>query len=215
MGSVTAIVLAAGSSERMGTQKLSMPLGAATVLDATVRAVEASRVDRIIVVTSPASPPPVTGGSSAGGVPPIVCVENPDPRRGNMSSLRTGADADADANAFVLVPGDLPTIATETIDAMVDLWDADGPWAAVTDYHDRIAHPFLLSRDAMSEVRSVEGTKVLWRALVEPGDPRVVRVAVDGPAPIDVNTPAEYAAVVASWPESSRPEASRFEDGAG
>jgi molybdenum cofactor cytidylyltransferase len=201
MGPLTAIVLAAGSSERMGTQKLAMPLGAVTVLDATLRAVSASRVDRIIVVTSPTAPPAVTAEPSADGAPPIVFVENPDPRRGNMSSLRTGTDADADANAFVLVPGDLPTIATETIDAMVDVWETDRPWAAVTDYRDRIAHPFLLSRDAMAEMGSVEGTKVLWRALVESGDPRVVRVAADRPAPIDVNTPADYAAVVASRSE--------------
>lgn len=201
MGPLTAIVLAAGSSERMGTQKLAMPLGVATVLDATLRAVSASRVDRIIVVTSPTAPPAVTAEPSSDGAPPIAFVENPDPRRGNMSSLRTGTDADADAHAFVVVPGDLPTIATETIDAMVDVWETDRPWAAVTDYRDRIAHPFLLSRDAMAEVGSVEGTKVLWRALVEPGDPRVVRVAADRPAPIDVNTPADYAAVVASRSE--------------
>jgi molybdenum cofactor cytidylyltransferase len=201
MGPVTAIVLAAGASERMGEQKLAMRLGSGTILDATLGAVTASRVGRVVVVTAPGAVPPLVGseGGKTGNGAPVVVVENPDPARGNMSSLRAGTDADDGASAFVVVPGDLPTIATATIDAMVDLWTAERPWAAVTEYVDRIAHPFLLSRAAVGDIGSADGTKVLWQALVEPSNPRVVRVPVDTGAPLDVNTPSDYDALVATW----------------
>ena len=48
----TAVVVAAGRSERMGQDKLLLPLGDRPVLEHTLRAVDAAeRVDEIILVT--------------------------------------------------------------------------------------------------------------------------------------------------------------------
>jgi molybdenum cofactor cytidylyltransferase len=192
MGEVTGIVLAAGASERMGEPKLVLPYAGTTILKATLGAVLVSRVDGVVVVT----------GTDADVVeatleyPSIVVVRNPDPRRGNMSSLLTATDLDTDAGAFILVAGDIPTITTASIDAMVDLWVDARPWAAVTLYRDRISHPILLSRAAVDETRAIEGSKVLWRALVESGDNRVVRVDAPGDAPPDINTRQDYEALL-------------------
>ena len=109
-----------------------------------------------------------------------------------MSSLLVAIETEPDPGAFILVPGDVPTVATERIDALVDLWYADEPWAAVTEYRDRIAHPFLLSQAAIDEVRDLRGSKVLWRVLVDSADDRVIRVPAPTDAPIDVNTPEDY-----------------------
>ena len=51
MSSITAVVLAAGASERMGEPKLLLPYRGSTVLNATISAVESSAVERIIIVT--------------------------------------------------------------------------------------------------------------------------------------------------------------------
>lgn len=188
---VTGIVLAAGASERMGEPKLVLPYAGTTILKATLGAVLGSRVDSVAVVT----------GADADVVeasleyPSIVVVRNPDHRRGNMSSLLTATDR-VGARAFVLVAGDIPTITTESIDAMVDLWADAQPWAAVTVHRDRVSHPFLLSRDAVEETRGLEGSKVLWRALVESGDDRVVRIDAPGDAPSDINTREDYEALL-------------------
>lgn len=188
MASVTGIVLAAGASERMGEQKLLLPYRGTTILNVTIATVVSSRVDRVIVVT----------GAGADAIEesiedqPVAIVRNPRFDRGNMSSLLTATDADLDAGAFVLVPGDLPAIGRDAIDATVDLWTSKAPWAAVTEYVDRVAHPFLLSRAAVDEAAADTGIKVLWRSLVASEDPRVVRLPSAAPAPTDVNTPADY-----------------------
>lgn len=195
---ITAIVLAAGASERMGTPKLLLPYHDTTVILSTVGAVTASTVDRVVAVTGPES----REIDEVLGDVDVTIVRNADPSRGNMSSLLSATDADSDAAAFILVAGDLPTFRSSAIDALVDLWDAEAPWAGLTAYADRIAHPFLLSREAIDEIRYHEGPKVLWRVLVDSADPRVVRVAQAEEAPLDINTPADYERLVqASEPD--------------
>ena len=190
--SITGVVLAAGAAERMGEPKLLLPFGERTVLNTTIAAVEASSVDRVIVVT----------GANAETVEASILamratvVRNPDYRRGNMSSFLTATSTDPEAGAFILVAGDQPTTRTEVIDTMVDLWYETGPWAAVTEYDDRVANPFLISRSAVGEAAEMEGEKVLGRLLVEGDDDRVVRFRVAGAAPRDVNTPEDYAALL-------------------
>lgn len=190
--SITGVVLAAGAAERMGEPKLLLPYHDRTVLNATLAAVEASRVDRVIVVT----------GANAEVVEASVLAvratiaRNPDYRRGNMSSFVAATSTDPNADAFVLVAGDQPTTGTDVIDFMVDLWNERHPWAAATEYDDRTANPFLISRTALDEVTEMSGEKVLGRLLVEGNDERVVRLRVAGPSPRDVNTPEEYAALL-------------------
>ena len=189
---VTGVVLAAGAAERMGKPKLLLPFRQTTVLNTTLAAVEASKVDRVIVVT----------GANADLVEDSIVtdratvVRNADYRRGNMSSFLTATAADPDAAAFILVPGDIPAIRADVVDLMAGLWGETNPWAAVTAYVDRIAHPFLLSRDTLAVTAETPGQKVLGRLLIEADDDRVVRLVVQTEAPRDVNAPGDYEALL-------------------
>ncbi len=186
--SVAGVVLAAGASERMGEPKLLLPYRESTVLNATIAAVGASAVGSVMVVV----------GSNAKAIEPSIAalrsmiVENPNFSQGNMSSLMTAVSVDTDAEAFIVVPGDLPTVRTHAIDALINLWHETHPWAAVTDYVDQVAHPFLVSRTAVATADASEGDKVLGRLLVDSVDDRVTRLANPHRAPLDVNTPADY-----------------------
>ena len=185
---VTGVVLAAGASERMGEPKLLLPFGGSTLLNTTLASVEASLVDRVIMVT----------GANAEAIEASIVadrasvVRNPDYRRGNMSSLLTAVAADADAAAFIIVPGDMPTVRVGVVDRMVSLWKEGGPWAAVTSYTDGVGHPFLMSRQALDTAAQTSGDRVLGRLLIESGDQRVVTLKVEAEAPQDVNTQEAY-----------------------
>ncbi len=196
MSSVTGVVLAAGASERMGEPKLLLPYRGLTVLDATIAAVEASVADRVIVVVG-FKAEMIEASMEARRA---TIARNLDYRRGNMSSLLTATAVDTEAEAFVLVPGDLPTTRTEAIDSMIDLWAEEKPWAAVTEYSDRVAHPFLLSLTAVESMKEMTGGKVLGRMLIESSDDRVVRLSVAREAPLDVNTPEDYEALLRRGP---------------
>lgn len=188
MSSVAGIILAAGAAERMGDLKQLLLHQGIALLQHVVNVAEASRLDQIVVVT----------GAHGDEVEASLRLEratttrNRDFRRGNMSSLERGAKTAADADALILLMGDHPGMRVEVVDQMVALWIESRPWAAVTAYSDRLAHPFLLSRPALDEATALGGPKLLWRLLAEDDSGRVVHLPVEHPAPIDVNTPADY-----------------------
>lgn len=190
---VTGVVLAAGASERMGDSKLLLPYRGTTVLNTTIAAVEASAIGSVIIVTGARAEEVEASVESRRG----AIVRNPGYRRGNMSSFLTATAGDPDAAAFIIIPGDMPGMRTSVIDSMIDLWSEVRPWAAVTEYTDRTAHPFLLSRGAVRSTEKMAGEKVLGRILIDSGDGRVVRLSVPHEAPRDVNTPDDYEGLLA------------------
>lgn len=191
MAPIAGIVLAAGSSLRMGEPKQLLPYRGTTILNVVIANAEASRLDHVVVVT----------GANATAIGDTlvteraVVVHNEDFQQPNMVSVVVGSRA-VDADAFLTLPADMPGITTEVIDAVIDRWSAESPWAAMTEYRDRSGHPFLLSRAALAEAAAVEGPKVLWRFLGYDKTGRVVRVEIDRRAPADVNTPEDYRALV-------------------
>jgi molybdenum cofactor cytidylyltransferase len=187
------IVLAAGESVRMGRPKQLLPFEGATLLNFVITQAERSRLDEVVVVT----------GANAEEVEDqvdlsrAVVARNPDYRRGNMSSLATGAGVVPDADAVLLLMGDMPGVDTAVIDRFVDLWRDEQPWAAVAAYQDGMGHPFLLSAPALEAALELIQPKALWTFLVaEPGgDVRHLDVA--GLRPRDVDTPEDYEALLA------------------
>ena len=188
MEHIVGIILAAGSAQRMGEPKQLMVYRDKPILQHVIDAAEASQLEQVIVVTGTAA----DLVEESIRLTRAVAVRNPDPDRGNMSSLAVGAAAASDANGFVLLMGDQPDLPTSIIEQMIALWRNQEPWGAVTEYRDRVAHPFLLSPAALDEALAVGGTKLLWKFLAEDDTGRVVRLTTADAAPIDVNTPEDF-----------------------
>lgn len=173
----------------MGRPKQLLPYRGEPLLQAAITAAEASRLDKVVIVT----------GAYAEEVESRIRTTNailtrtPNFRRGNMCSLEIGANAVPTADAVISLAGDQPDVSVEVINGLIDLWHDGRPWAAVTQYEDRIAYPFLLSRDALSHAAAMGGPKILWRLLVEDRSPQVERMKVAALAPQDINTPEDFA----------------------
>ena len=70
-----------------------------------------------------------------------------------------------------------------------------GAELAVCRYEDGRGHPFAFGRAAFGALAALHGDKAVWRLLEERAD-RVVEVPVAGPVPRDVDTWADYEAVL-------------------
>lgn len=185
------IVLGAGASRRLGRPKQTLPFGDTTLLGWTLRTVEASSLDRVVLVVGGAADEVL-----AGITPRRASVARNDAYgTGCASSLLAGLDAAGDAEAVLLLLGDMPGVDAGVIDTVCHAWvDLGRPPAAVSSYRDGLGHPFVFSAAMFPTLRGLHGDKAVWKIVDD--DPSVVRIPVDRPLPLDVDTEEDYQAVL-------------------
>lgn len=184
---VVGVIVAAGAATRMGRLKQLIEVGDRPMLQWVIDAAEASGLDQVAVVTGPDEV--VRAGVRLGRSFPAV---NRHPERGTMSSLRAGLEVVEPADAVVKLVADQPEVTVRDIDALIESWDPASHRAALVRYRDGDGHPVLIRADALIEILDQEGDRLLWR-LMESGPTQ--RLSIDRPAPIDVNTPDDLAAL--------------------
>jgi molybdenum cofactor cytidylyltransferase len=188
-GCVTGIVLAAGSSRRLGTPKQVLPYRDTTVLGATLDVARAAGFDQLIVTLGGAADA-VRDAVPLDGADVVVVDDSGDFGTGCSASLRVALQrVDPQAAGIVLMLGDQPRMGPATVRRMV----TQGPAAdiMVCRYADGIGHPFWFSRSVFGELSQLHGDKGIWK-LVESGRHPVRELAVDGPVPLDVDTWDDY-----------------------
>jgi molybdenum cofactor cytidylyltransferase len=145
---VAAVMLAAGSSTRLGRNKLLLELGGETVVRRAVRAALDSGVDRVVVVL----------GHQADLVrrqlDGLACevVVNPDHERGVGTSLHAGIRAVGEADAVVVLLADMPFVSGAMIRGVVERHVATGARLVLSHYGDVQAPPTLYARALWAEV---------------------------------------------------------------
>ncbi|MFP5320026.1 MAG: NTP transferase domain-containing protein [Acidimicrobiia bacterium] len=193
MGDVVGVVLGAGASRRLGRPKQTLPFGDTTLLGWTLRSVEASSLERIVLVIGGAADDVLAGLSPRRA----VVARNDAYGTGCASSLLAGLDHAGEADAVMLLLGDMPGVDAPVIDGVRQAWEALGrPRAAVTRYRDGLGHPFVFSSAAFDDLRGLHGDKAVWKIVDR--DPAVARIPVDRPLPLDVDTEEDYRTVLAA-----------------
>ena len=146
---ICAIILAAGSSRRMGVQKLLLPLGGKTIITHIVDQLLASTLDEILAIV----------GSQAERVReelsdrPVSIVTNSRYESGMLSSVRCGLRSLPEQCRAVLVAlGDQPSITPELIYRMIRSFRATGKRIVVPLYNGRRGHPILFSIDYRDDI---------------------------------------------------------------
>lgn len=191
---VTGVVLAAGSSRRLGTPKQLLPYRDTTVLGATLQVARIVGFDQLIV----------TLGGAAQAVRDAVPLDGADVvtvddfGTGCSASLRAALQhVDPRAAGIVLMLGDQPRVDPTTVRRMVAA--GVGADIVVCRYADGVGHPFWFGRDAFEELSQLHGDKGVWK-LLESGRHPVRELAVDGPVPLDVDTWEDYHRLLESVP---------------
>lgn len=114
MGAI-AIVPAAGRAERFGGGKMTAAIDGEPLLTHTLRSLLDGGAARVVVVTAPhAALDDVALLDDAR----VTRVVNPDPSRGMLSSIQAGLAA-ADGGPILVLPGDMPYVASATVAAVL------------------------------------------------------------------------------------------------
>jgi molybdenum cofactor cytidylyltransferase len=187
------IVLGAGASKRLGRPKQTLPFGDTTLLGHVMRDVEASALERVVLVVGGAAEEALAGLD----LRRAQVARNDSYGTGCASSLLAGLDAAGDCDAVMLILGDMPGVDGAAIDAVAAAWQAAPSWAALTSWRGTLGHPFVFAADAFSDLRELHGDKAVWK-LVERHPERVRDIELDRPLPRDVDTWDDYEAALSS-----------------
>lgn len=186
---VAALVLAAGTSSRMGhANKLLTEVDGVAMVVRAVNAALASRAASVTVVT----------GHQADEVEAALTgrrvrlVRNPDFGGGLSTSLRCGVAAlPQEASATIVILGDMPWITADHVDRIIDAFDPSEPFIVVPERDGRRGNPILWPREFFAPMQAIEGDRGA-RSLLERHAGRIRRVPVDDDAIfIDIDSPEE------------------------
>ena len=188
-GPTIGVIVAAGSSSRMGEPKALLPIHDRPMLQWVVDAAEESSLEEVVVVTG-ADEDRIRAGVR---LRRARWAHNPQPERGTMSSLRAGLAAAGPAETVVKLVSDQPEIRGPVIDGLLMAWDSALHDVGLVAYAEGDGHPVVVSHAALGELG--EGDRMLWRLIEERPD-RVLRLTSNQLRPLDVNGPEDYEAVV-------------------
>ena len=182
----TGAVLAAGTGSRFGATKQLAELGGRPLLVHVVATARAAGLAPVHVVVGH------DAERVAAGVPDgAVVVDNQRAADGQATSLAAAVTAAGATDAAVLVVllADEPGVTTAAIEAVVAA-HAEGATVARAAYDDRPGHPVAFDRSIwpqLLEATGDRGAQQLFDRLP------VTPVRVPGPAPTDIDTPADLA----------------------
>jgi molybdenum cofactor cytidylyltransferase len=190
---ISAILLAAGESKRMGRMKLTMPLGEDTVIEQVVSHLLSSSVDEIVIVLGHES----KQVRQTIGDKPVKFVLNNDYALGMSTSIIAGLnELDDRAEAVIVVLGDQPFIYSEIIDKLVQAYENNDKGIVVPTYRGRNGHPVIFDMKYKTELLALKGDEGGRQLIAENGND-VLEVPVDAEGIIkDIDTPDDYHASI-------------------
>jgi len=203
---ISAIVLAAGASSRMGQAKAALPLGQTgdTVVARVVRTLLDGGVPEVVVVAG-AHIDAVRAAMPA-HEPRARVIEHPGWQQGQLSSLLAGLEAIDNAllEGALVTLVDVPLVRSSTVAAVIAAWrrtrapivrpadasSSQGPGGR------RHGHPVMFDRSIFADLRAADpdiGAKAVFAIHRD----RIVNVDVTDPGAFeDVDTPQEYLQVL-------------------
>lgn len=196
-GRVAAVILAAGASSRMGEPKALLPFGASDdcFLTRLVSVMREAGVGEVSVVVDPDARTVVARARAI--TPPVMVLENPQPSRGQLSSLVIAIEAfeargEAPPHALLVAPVDVPLVGAATVRELVEAWQRTSASIVRPERAGRHGHPVLFSRELFDELCRADPSRGA-RSVVHAHAARIVDVAVDEEGPfVDIDTPDDY-----------------------
>ena len=174
--SVTAILLAAGLSRRMGAFKPLLPFGKTTVIESCLNYLSEGGAESVVVVV----------GHRADDIRkqlasyPVTFAVNPDPASEMAASIAAGVqEIPSETRAVLISLVDFPAIPPRVIGTLLNEW-SKGHRLVKPTWQDRGGHPVLVDLYFRAELLALEPATGL-KGLFELHKDEVRRIEVDTP----------------------------------
>ena len=186
---ISAILLGAGKSRRMGFDKLSLPWGKKTVFERCLGTLLRSEVQEVVIVL----------GLRNKGIRNLLrgkntkIVTNPHAAGGMSSSIRRGLRAIHPRSDGILIAlGDQPFLKTRTINVLIRTFAQGKGGVIVPSFRGRRGHPVIFHKRYRKELLNLKGD-VGGKSVLEryPKDVIIVPVKSEGVVK-DINTWQDY-----------------------
>ena len=140
---ISAILLAAGESKRMGRPKLLLTWGEYTIIEKSVDTLLASKINELIVVLGYQA----RAVSRTLGARRLKAVINRQYRMGMSTSIRRGLrQVSSKSDAILIALADQPFIETDLINHLIDIYCGNPHGIILPSYEGRRGHPVILNR---------------------------------------------------------------------
>jgi molybdenum cofactor cytidylyltransferase len=193
---VATVILAAGTSSRLGRPKQLLELGGEPLIRHTVRNALSSRAAKVVLVLGNQ----FEEVSDAAGPGDYDIVVNPDFAVGQSTSMVAGiASLGDDIDAALIMLGDQPTVGPDVLDRLIDAFASSGASIIQPRYQaNSPGNPVLFGRELFPELLAVCGDQGA-RSIIKQRHLDVVHVDIDTPVPPDVDSDQDYERVQALW----------------
>ena len=187
-GRIGALVLAAGEARRMGRPKALLPLEGRTFLEILLDRLGRAGVGPLVVVLGDAAAE-IRAAVTLGDARVVI---NPDPGRGQLSSIHCGLDSlrPEEVDALFIAPVDTPRVRVETLSRMMA--SLSGHPLVVPSRRGRRGHPALFSASLFPALRGASpdrGARAVVQATVDR-----LEMETDDPSVLeDFDTPEDLA----------------------
>jgi molybdenum cofactor cytidylyltransferase len=189
--SISAILLAAGESRRMGEAKQLLSWGRSTFVARAADTLLGTAVNEIIVVVGHQAETVI----KALGARSVKIARNTEYFRGMSSSIVAGLKlVSPEAGAVMIALVDQPLLDSQTIDCLISGFANGNKGIAVPIYQGTRGHPVIFTRRYMADFMAISGDTGGRQIIRDnPGDVLEVEVATAGVV-IDIDTPEDYQA---------------------
>lgn len=186
---ISAIVLAAGKSARMGQNKLLMKWGDVTVLEKVIQTIQDSGIEDIVLVTSneirDASNKLITNYGLR------IAINNTSHEM--LSSIQLGLqNQNAKSEATLITLGDQPQIESRSVRAVCEAYQKSKSNLVAPSYQNRRGHPWLAAKPLWGEILNMKENQTP-RDFLNAHAADITYVNVDTPTILqDLDTPEDY-----------------------
>ncbi len=188
------ILLAAGASTRMGTNKMLLEIDGVPLVRRAAERMLAASVAPLIVVTGHE---PVSVRDALIGLD-AVFVQNPEYRGPTSGSLHAGLRAvPAECGAALLLLADMPHVTTAMLEALIARAQLEDAPLVVSRYGDVFAPPLLFTRPLFAELLAWQG-EGCGKAVVRRHENAAAILDWTTAALADIDTPADYTTAISA-----------------